>query len=76
MATGEIVGAALVSHHPGLFQSKEFRVKAGNGQDSDLIEGFARARAKIDRVKADVILILDTHWFTTGCHLIDAGEYY
>ena len=76
MSKGEIVGAALVSHHPGLFQSKEFRVKAGNGRDSDLIEGFARVRAKIDTVKPEVILILDTHWFTTGCHLIDAGAYY
>jgi 3,4-dihydroxyphenylacetate 2,3-dioxygenase len=76
LTSGKIVGAALVSHHPGLFQPKSFRVTAGNGQDSDLIEGFARVRAKIDSVKPDIIVILDTHWFTTGCHLIDAGEHY
>jgi len=76
LTSGKIVGAALVSHHPGLFQPEEFRVTAGNGKDSDLIEGFARVRAKIDSVNPDIIVILDTHWFTTGCHLLDAGEYY
>ena len=28
---GEIVGAAIVSHHPGLFQTDEFRKEAGAG---------------------------------------------
>ncbi len=36
---GQIVGAAVVSHHPGLVQPKEVRVQRGNGRDSDLIEG-------------------------------------
>ena len=34
---GQIVGAAIVSHHPGLMQCEEFRVMQGNGADSDLI---------------------------------------
>lgn len=71
---GKIVGAALVSHHPGLFQSDEFRVKMGNGADSDLIAGYERLRAKIDAVKPDTLIIFDTHWFTTGYHLIDGGR--
>lgn len=73
---GQIVGAAIVSHHPGLFQSDEFRVKMGDGADSDLIAGFARLRAKIDEVKPTTLVIFDTHWFTTGFHLIDGGEQY
>ncbi len=73
---GEIVGAALVSHHPGLMQSDDFRLKVGAGRDSDLIAGYARLRAKIDAVKPDVLLIFDTHWFTTGFHLLDAGARY
>ena len=73
---GHIVGAALVSHHPGLMQDDAFRIKAGNGADSDLIRGFSRLRAKIDEVKADTLIIFDTHWFTTGFHLIDGGESY
>ena len=73
---GEIVGAAIVSHHPGLMQSDEFRIRAGAGADSDLIQGFERLRAKIDAATPDVLVIFDTHWFTTGYHLLDAGAAY
>ncbi len=73
---GQIVGAALVSHHPGLMQTDEFRLEAGAGRDSDLIAGFERLRAKIDAVAPDVLLIFDTHWFTTGYHLVDGGAHY
>jgi 3,4-dihydroxyphenylacetate 2,3-dioxygenase len=73
---GQIVGAAIVSHHPGLMQCEEFRVMQGNGSDSDLIPGYERLRAKIDAVKPDVLMIFDTHWFTTGYHLVDGGARY
>jgi 3,4-dihydroxyphenylacetate 2,3-dioxygenase len=73
---GKIVGAALVSHHPGLMQDDDFRVKMGAGVDSDLIAGAARLREKIDAVRPDALVIFDTHWFTTGYHLYDAGEHY
>ena len=39
---GTIVGAALVSHHPGLMQPEDFRIQIGAGQDSDLVTVFAR----------------------------------
>lgn len=73
---GEIVGAALVSHHPGLMQPEAFRIKMGAGADSDLIAGFARLRARIAAANADTVVIFDTHWFTTGYHLFDAGAHY
>ena len=73
---GLIVGAALVSHHPGLMQSDAFRVRMGAGADSDLIAGYDRLRAKIDAVQPDTLLIFDTHWFTTGYHLVDGGDGY
>lgn len=73
---GEIVGAAIVSHHPGLMQTEEFRREMGNGADSDLIAGFARLREKIDAVKPDALVIFDSHWFTTGFHLYDAGAHF
>lgn len=63
---GQIVGAALVSHHPGLFQSDELRLKMGNGADADLVAGFDRIRAHIDAVRPDTLVIFDTHWFTTS----------
>ena len=69
----QIVGAALVSHHPGLMQDDDFRVKMGNGADSDLIAGYQRLRDRIDAVRPDTFVLFDTHWFTTGYHLIDGG---
>ena len=73
---GQIVGAAIVSHHPGLMQCEEFRVLQGAGADSDLIAGYARVRQKILAANPDVVMIFDTHWFTTGYHLIDGGAHY
>lgn len=73
---GHIVGAALVSHHPGLMQCEEFRRLMGNGEDSDLIPGYARLRAKIEAAKPDVVIVFDSHWFTTGYHLVDGAARY
>jgi len=73
---GKIVGAALVSHHPGLMQCEEFRRAMGAGEDSDLIAGYARLRKHIEEAKPDVVMIFDSHWFTTGYHLVDGGERY
>lgn len=73
---GRIVGAAVVSHHPGLVQPKEVRVQRGNGRDSDLIEGFDRVRAKVDAVKPDTFVIFDTHWLTTSMHLVAGAAHY
>ena len=73
---GQIVGAAIVSHHPGLMQCEEFRRAMGAGEDSDLIAGYARLRERIEVARPDVALIFDSHWFTTGYHLVDGGERY
>jgi 3,4-dihydroxyphenylacetate 2,3-dioxygenase len=73
---GQIVGAALVSHHPGLMQCEEFRRLMGNGEDSDLIAGYARLRKKMTAAKPDVVVVFDSHWFTTGYHLVDGAKQY
>lgn len=73
---GTIVGAAIVSHHPGLMQCEEFRVMQGAGADSDLIAGYARLRSKIAECKPDVAIVFDSHWFTTGYHMVDGGAHY
>jgi len=73
---GQIVGAAIVSHHPGLVQPKEIRVQRGNGRDSDLVEGFERVRARIDAVKPDTFVLFDTHWLTTSLHLVAGAAHY
>lgn len=71
---GQIVGAALVSHHPGLMQCEDFRKMQGAGQDSSLIAGYAKLREKIAAARPDVVVIFDSHWFTTGYHLADGGR--
>ncbi|MEX3969957.1 extradiol ring-cleavage dioxygenase [Paraburkholderia caribensis] len=73
---GRIVGAAIVSHHPGLMQCEEFRRAMGAGEDSDLIAGYARLRGKIDAAKPHAVIIFDSHWFTTGYHLVDGAARY
>ena len=73
---GKVVGAALVSHHPGLMQCEEFRVLQGAGADSDLIAGYARLRQRIAGACPQVVVIFDSHWFTTGYHLVDGGKRY
>lgn len=73
---GHILGAAIVSHHPGLMQCEEFRVLQGAGADSDLIAGYARLRSRIEALAPDVVVIFDSHWFTTGYHLVDGGDHY
>ena len=62
----QIVGAALVSHHPGLMQDDAFRIKMGDGADSDLIAGYQRLRDRIDAMRPDTFVLFDTHWFTTA----------
>ena len=66
----------MVSHHPGLMQCEEFRVMQGAGSDSDLIPGYARLRERITAARPDVVMIFDSHWFTTGYHLVDGGDGY
>src|SRR5689334_2673109 len=73
---GHVVGAALVSHHPGLMQCEEFRRSMGAGEDSDLIAGYARLRSRLEAARPDVVVIFDSHWFTTGYHLVDGGDRY
>jgi 3,4-dihydroxyphenylacetate 2,3-dioxygenase len=73
---GQIVGAAIVSHHPGLMQCDEFRRMQGAGADSDLIAGYARLKERITAARPDVVVIFDSHWFTTGYHLADGGARY
>jgi len=73
---GQFVGAAVVSHHPGLMQCEEFRVLQGAGADSDLIAGYARLRERIAAAKPDVVIVFDSHWFTTGYHLVDGGSHF
>ncbi|WP_240756093.1 extradiol ring-cleavage dioxygenase [Pandoraea sp. XY-2] len=41
-----------------------------------MIAGYARVRERVVAARPDVIVIFDSHWFTTGYHLIDGGAHY
>ena len=73
---GQIVGAAIVSHHPGLMRTEADRLKLGAGHDSDLIAGFRRVRDRIDAVEPDTFVVFDTHWITTNIHVVGGQERY
>ncbi len=63
---GEIVGSALVAHVPPLVLPEEVRLELNHGRDFSIVEGLHRMRREcIDPVKADTLIVLDTHWFTT-----------
>jgi 3,4-dihydroxyphenylacetate 2,3-dioxygenase len=73
---GKIVGAAIVSHHPGIMRPEADRLKLGAGHDTDLIPGFARVREEIDALDADTFVIFDTHWITTAMNIVAGQEHY
>ena len=63
---GEIVGAALVSHVPPLVLPEDVRRSLNGGQDTTLFQGLHDMRArKLGPVKADTVVVIDTHWYTT-----------
>ena len=73
---GEVVGAALVAHYPGLMLSEELRRARGDGADTSLVAGFAELRGRIDAAKPNTFVVFDTHWFTTGLHLVAGAKRY
>jgi 3,4-dihydroxyphenylacetate 2,3-dioxygenase len=71
---GEIVGAAVVCHQPGVMAPKPIRERMGGGVDTSMVEGFGKLRQAIDAVSGDTLVIFDTHWFTTVEHIVAGRE--
>jgi len=62
---GEIVGAGLVSHAPTIMMNKEQRYALNDGKEISLVPGLKEIKQKVfDSLKPDVVIVLDTHWFT------------
>ncbi len=62
---GEIVGAGLLAHVPTVMFSKEGRMELNEGKEISLVPGFHRLREEVlDVLKPDVVVLLDSHWFT------------
>jgi len=73
---GEIVGAAVLGHHPTIMLTEEQRVRLGGGRDTSLIAGFIECRRRLDATGADTFVIFDTHWFTTMEHVLAGQEHH
>ncbi|HEY5891459.1 MAG TPA: catechol 1,2-dioxygenase [Acidimicrobiia bacterium] len=73
---GEIVGVGLISHAPTIMFDEATRHELNEGKEISLVPGLHRLRAEVlDRLGADTIVIIDSHWFSTVEHLLTAQDY-
>jgi len=74
---GEVVSAAIVGHVPTVMLDEDIRRKLGGcGEDTTLVDGFARLREHLDEQRVDTLIIFDTHWFTTTEHVIAGAAHH
>ena len=72
---GEIVGAGLLAHVPTIVLPDELRRKLNDGNESTLFTGLHQLRNDVfDVVKPDLVLVFDSHWFTTVEFVVTAAE--
>jgi aromatic ring-opening dioxygenase catalytic subunit (LigB family) len=73
---GEIVGAGLLAHVPTIVLPDELRRELNNGKESTLYTGLHNLRREVfDELKPDVVLVFDSHWFTTVEFVVTAHEH-
>lgn len=72
---GEIVGVGLISHAPTIMFDEATRRELNEGKEISLVPGLHRLRSEVlDRLEADTLVIIDSHWFSTVEHLLTAQE--
>ena len=63
---GDIVGVGLIAHAPTIMMPKEQRYELNEGKEISLVPGLHRLREEVlDALKPDVVIVLDSHWFST-----------
>lgn len=63
---GEIVGAGLLAHVPTIVLPDALRRELNHGEEITLFTGLHDLRRQVfDELKPDVVLVFDSHWFTT-----------
>ena len=73
---GEIVGAGLLAHVPTIVLPDELRRELNNGRESTLYTGLHDLRREVfDTLKPDVVLVFDSHWFTTVEFVVTSHEH-
>jgi 3,4-dihydroxyphenylacetate 2,3-dioxygenase len=71
---GEIVGAAVLAHVPTIVLPDEERRALNNGHESTLHSGLFEVRDQLDALDIDLVVVFDTHWFTTVEFVVAAHE--
>lgn len=72
---GEVVGFGLVSHVPTIMLPEEVRLEINDGKEITLVDGLRRLKGEVfDRLKADTIVVCDTHWESTFEHIVTAHD--
>ena len=70
---GEIVGVGLISHAPTIMFDEATRRQLNEGKEISLVPGLVRLREEVfNRLDADTIVIIDSHWETTVEHVLSA----
>ncbi len=73
---GEIVGAGLLAHVPTIVLPEAVRRELNNGHESTLYTGLHDLRRDVlDELAPDVVLVFDSHWFTTVEFVVTAHEH-
>jgi 3,4-dihydroxyphenylacetate 2,3-dioxygenase len=72
---GEVVGAGLVAHVPTIMLPEETRKEINDGKEITLVPGLRRLRSEVlDRLQADTIIVMDTHWESTFEHIVTSHD--
>ncbi len=71
---GEIVGAGLLAHVPTIVLPDDERRALNDGRESSLYTGLHDLRREVfDVLDPDLVIVLDSHWFTTVEFVITAA---
>jgi aromatic ring-opening dioxygenase catalytic subunit (LigB family) len=72
---GEIVGAAVLAHVPTIVMPDAERLALNGGEESTLHSGLHDLKREVfDQLKPDLVIVLDSHWFTTVEFVITAHD--
>ncbi len=72
---GEIIGAAFLAHVPTIVLPTEERLALNDGKESTLHSGLHELRRDVfDRLRPDLVVVFDSHWFTTVEFVITSSD--
>jgi aromatic ring-opening dioxygenase catalytic subunit (LigB family) len=72
---GEIIGAGFLAHVPTIVLPDAERRALNDGNESTLYTGLHRLRREVfDVLKPDLVIVFDSHWFTTVEFVITSAE--